>query len=169
MKKLVSVLTFTLLILGANNLIAQKIGHINSAKLLSELPEVKSANSKLEAFQKQKVAKGEQMAKAFQANYIAAMKEVESGTMSPVKQQEKEAALKSEQEAIQKYEFEVQQALAKKREELLSPIINRVNTAISQVGKDNGYDYIFDSSLGVLIYFKESDDVTSLVKQKLGI
>ena len=34
--------------------IAQKVGHLNSDLLLSEMPAMKSANSKIEAFSKQK-------------------------------------------------------------------------------------------------------------------
>lgn len=59
--------------------------------------------------------------------------------------------------------------LAKKREELYKPILEKVNTAMQDVAKENGYLLVFDASTQVLLYAHESLDVTNLVKAKLGI
>jgi outer membrane protein len=41
--------------------------------------------------------------------------------------------------------------------------------AIEQVAKENGYTYIFDTSVGAVLYWEESDNVLSLVKKKLNL
>lgn len=155
---------FTSLSLGA-----QKLGHVNSALLLSQLPDVKSANAQLETFQKQKVAKGEQLVKAFQESYQLVAADVQSGKLSPVQQQQKEAELQTKQTEIQKYEREVEEDIMKKREELFQPIIDKVNSAIRAVGEEQGYDYILDTTQGTLLFVKDSNDITPLVKKKLGL
>jgi len=53
------------LLLGTSTLIAQeKYGHLNFGNLISSLEETKAADSQLSDYQKQLVAKGEEMAKS---------------------------------------------------------------------------------------------------------
>ena len=155
---------------AATTTFAQKYGHLNAGNLLEQMPEVAQADSQMETFQKQMIAKGEQMAKAFQTKYEKFAGEVQQGIHSPVQQQKLEAELQKEQQAIIAYEQEVRQKVAAKREELLAPILDKVNNAIQNVGKEQGYSMIFDSSIpNVLLFVEDSDDVTAAVKSKLGI
>jgi outer membrane protein len=150
--------------------IAQKYGHLNSGNFLQELAEVKSANSQLKSYQDQLVKKGEEMAGAFQTKLEAYMTKAQSGEISQVQAQQEEGALQKEREAIMAYEQEVMAKVQQKRKELIEPILKRVDDAIKAVGKENGYQFIFDTSLtNAILFVKESDDVTPLVKTKLGI
>lgn len=164
-------ITITTLLIACCTMTAmsQKFGYLNSQQLLVELPEIKQADDKLIAHQKTLVAKGEQMVKSFETKYTAYVEEANKGTLSQIQMQQKEAELGKEQQAIQQYELEVQQELAKKREELYKPILDKVKVAVEQVGKANGYTMIFDTSLGSLLHANESDDVMALVKSQLGI
>ncbi|MBT8233014.1 MAG: OmpH family outer membrane protein [Saprospiraceae bacterium] len=166
LKSLFAVAAFVLLTIGVN---AQKFGYVNSALLLSELPEMKAADSELETYQKQLVSQGESMVKAFESTYQAIAKEVADGLLSQVQQQAKEVELQKQQQEIQAYEVEVQQKIVKKREELIQPILDKVKIAIEAVGKENGYTMIFDSVNGIILHANESDDVIALVKTKLGM
>ena len=148
---------------------AQKFGYLNSALLLSELPEVKAADLELETYQKQLIAAGESMVKTFETKYQAYVKEANEGVLSQVQMQQREGTLGQEQQKIQQYEVEVQQKILKKREELYQPILDKVKTALDAVGKDEGYTMIFDASNGVILHANESDDIMSLVKTKLGL
>jgi outer membrane protein len=152
-----------------NQVIAQKYGHLNSGNLLEILPEVSAADAELAALQKQMVAKGEGMAKALDTKIQAYVKQVQEKTLSPVQQQGKETALEGERQEILKYEQELTQTIQKKREELLSPILDKVNKAITEVGKENGYSMIFDISIGSILFAEDTDDVMPLVKAKLGL
>ena len=47
-------------------------------------------------------------------------------------------------------------------------MIERVRKAIEEVGKEQGFTYIFDISTGVTVY-NGGEDVTDMVKTKLGM
>lgn len=148
---------------------AQKFGYLNSALLLSELPEVKAADSDLEAYQKQLMAQGETMVKAFETKYQKYVKEANEGVLSQVQMQQKEGELGQEQQKIQQFEVEVQQKILKKREALYQPILDKVKDALEEIGKENGYTMIFDASNGVILHANDSEDVMPLVKAKLNL
>ena len=59
--------------------------------------------------------------------------------------------------------------LEARQEELLKPIVDRAKKAIEEVGKENGYTYIFDAGVGAVLYSQDSDDIMPLVKKKLGL
>ncbi len=161
-------LMFFVLLLSATGLSAQKFGHINYGNLLASLPEIKSAEAQLKSFQEPLLAKIESNYKAFQTKYEEALKKIQSGELSPVQQQQKEQELGQEQQRIAKMEQDIQQQIMKKREELLTPILIKIETALTDVGKEGGYAYIFDTSKGQLLYAEQSEDVTAKVMAKLG-
>ena len=69
---------------------------------------------------------------------------------------------------LQEFGVTIQNDLAQMEQQLLSPMIERVRKAIEDVGKEQGYTYIFDTSTGVTLY-NGGEDVTDLVKTKLGM
>ncbi|MCB9080967.1 MAG: OmpH family outer membrane protein [Lewinellaceae bacterium] len=146
---------------------AQKYGHMNFGNFIAELADTKKANIDLEEYQKTLVAKGEEMANKFKANYVKFLTDVQGGDLSPKQQQEMQAALEAEQNAIRDYESEITTELQKKREELLQPILDSVEAAIADVAKENNYQLIFDTSVfNAILFTQESDDVSALVKAK---
>ncbi len=148
---------------------AQKFGYLNSTELLVKHPDVKGADSKLQAYQKQLLSAGQKMAADFQKHYEAYAKDANEGKFSKIQMQEKEGVLAQEQNKIREYEVQMQQKLAKKREELYKPILDKIQEAINKVGKENGYTFIFDAGTGGILHAQESTNVIDLVKAKLGI
>ncbi len=148
---------------------AQKFGYLNSALLLSEMPEVKVMRSNLEGFRTQLEKKGKQMVEDFQRKQRDAAAKEERGELSPVQRENLLKELQAKEQEILKYQSESQQKLAEKEQELLQPILDKVNKAIQEVAKEHGFQFIFDASTGILLYADESQDVSSLVKAKLGI
>ena len=51
----------------------------------------------------------------------------------------------------------------------MKPIMDKITAAIEEVAKENGYTYIFDGSVGFVLYADETTDVSDLVKGKLGL
>lgn len=147
---------------------AQKFGYINSKALLAEMPEVKQANSNLEALQKQLQKRGQQMLQSLQTKYQDLQRKEQQGELSPKQLEEEAKMLKQQEEEIAKFEQDMQKQLVEKENQLLQPILEKVNNAIRKVAADNGYTYIFDASLGFILYADESTDVTNLVKAELG-
>jgi len=136
---------------GFSNVQAQKVAYINSGVLMQDLPEIKVADSNLQAFQTQLQKKGDQMVSALQAKY----------------QDSQSAALKAEEATIQEFEQDMNKQISEKRQSLYQPILDRLNNLINEVAKDKGYSFVFDSSTGVLLYADEAYDLTAAVKEKL--
>ena len=132
-KSILTIGAFMIAVLSVN---AQKFGYLNSAQLLSELPEVKSADSDLEAYQKQLMSAGEAMVKSLETKYTAYAKEAQEGLFSQVEMQQKQAEIEQEQQKIQQYEVEVQNKIIAKRETLYKPILDKVKTALEELGKE---------------------------------
>ena len=109
------------------------------------------------------------MVKKFEANYTEYMKFANAGTLSKVEMQKKETALQAEQGAVQEFEQTAQVVIMGRRELLMKPVLEKVNKAIIEVGKEGKYNYIFDKSLDAILFSQDSEDVTSLVKKKLGL
>ncbi len=168
MKHMLKLGIAALLVLGvAQAASAQKFGYVNSAAILAEMPELKQAEASLEALQSQLQKKGQTLVEKLQADYAVVQQKMERGELSP-KQQETEAArLKTQEEELGKYEQDMMKQLQEKRDSLLQPIYDKVNKAIADVAKENGFQFIFDQ--GVLLYAEESQDISNLVKGKLGI
>lgn len=170
MNKMIKSLLFTFVFAAlAVSTQAQKFGFINSQELISQLPEVKEANSKIETLKKQLQKKGEEMIASLQAKYQDVQKRQADGLLSPKEAQAEGAKLQLEEQELGKFEQTSQEKIYLKSEELLAPIQSKINNAIKEVAADKGYTYIFDSSLGLVLYADPSTDVSAQVKAKLGL
>lgn len=168
MRKIFAFCAF-LLVLGVTQA-QDRYGHLNFGNLIALMPDTEAANSELEAYQEQLVAKGEEMAAAFQKDAETFVKAVQSGEMTPKVQQEQQAALEKRQQEIQSYEQEVAQLVSAKRQELLGPIIAKAEAAVDSVAKSNNFKLVFDTSIfGAVLFAEDSEDLMPLVKKHLGI
>lgn len=162
-------LTFGLVLLLAATGYAQKFGYCNSAEVLTQIPEVKAADSDLQAFQAQLTKRGQDMVKALQEKAAELKRKEEQGTISPKELEAQSAKLKEEEAKIGAYEQEMMNKLSQKREELFKPIFDRFNKAMDDVAKENGFSMVFDKNTQVVLFADESLDVTKLLKTKMGI
>jgi outer membrane protein len=163
------IISIFILFVGTMSIDAQKVGYLNSEEILALLPEVKQANSDIEVMKAMFTKKGQDMVKDLQAKYQVLQQKQAGGELSPVELDKQGAALKAEEAKLQEFDQSSQQKIYAKSEELLQPIQDKVNKAIKDVAKENGYLYIFDYSLGVVLYADPETDVSKLVKAKLGI
>ena len=162
-------LTLGLVLSVAATGFAQKFGYCNSAQILTLIPDVKAADSDLKAFQTQLTKRGQDMVKVLQDKDAELQRKKDQGAISPNDYQTQAAKLKEEEEKIGKYEQEVMDQLAQKREQLFKPIFDRFNKAMTDVAKEKGFMLVFDTNTQVVLYADESLDVTKDVKAKLGI
>ncbi len=167
MKKLV--LIAGLFVAIAGSAFAQKIGYVNSQALLQELPAFKNAEANFENYRNQLQKKLEQKAQLLQSDVQAVQRKAEQGELSPVQQEQEGARIREEQTKLLQYEQEIGQQLATRQQEELQPIIDNVNNAIKSVAEADGFTYILDTSIGVILYADETMDVTDKVKAKLGM
>ena len=148
---------------------AQKFGYINSQELIQQIPQVKEANAELETIQKQYEKQIQDKASGLQTKAQALVRKQEQGEISPKQYEVESQVLEQERVEIAKFQQDIQQKLATKSEELLKPIRDKISTAIDEVAAENGFTYIFDQSLGVILYADKSTDAGPLVKAKLGL
>jgi outer membrane protein len=146
-----------------------KFGHINSDELIQSMPEYDSATVKLEKFRKELVNALELMQVEWNNKSDAYQKE--SKNLSDIVKQTKEQELMDIQKRIQDFQANAQTQLQNKQTEVFQPIYTKVDKAIKDVGKENGFLYVFDVAKGALLYFDEtkSTNVMPLVKTKLGL
>jgi len=165
-----SIMIVAILTVGlASGVQAQKFGYINSQELMSQIPEIKEAEANIETLKKQLQKKGQDMITALQTKYAQLQKRQESGELSPLQLEQEGTKLREEEARIGEFDRSSQEKVYTKTTELLSPIQEKINNAIKEVARDNGYTYIFDTGLGVVLYADPGADVSNLVKAKLGI
>ena len=154
-----------ILLVGTTSVKAQKYGHLNGQEIMMQIPGIDSLQIKLDAFQKELQATGEAMLQEFQAKKDLFDKQ--AGTMSASVRKVKENELLSLQNNILEFQESAQQDLENKQLELQQPFLDKLTKAIADVAKENGYTYIFDERM--LLYSEGGDNVSVLVKKKLGI
>ena len=170
MKKVTVLVTFVALFLLGFNANAQtkiKLAHVNSQELMKIMPGVDTAQKAIQDFAGHLEDELKAMYAEFEKKY--ADYERDGALMPQITRNAKEKELQDLQARIRKFEQDAQDVLQEKQEELLKPIIDRAKKAIEDVAKENGYNYVFDSGTGTLLYSDESDDIMGLVKKKLGI
>ena len=145
---------------------AQKFGHINSSELLATLPEVKAADTSLAQFQRSLEGQYNDMVTEYTGKLTKFQNDkAMNDAVREVKQQE----LVDLQNRIQSYQESAQDKLQTKKQDLYTPILKKAEDAVKAVAKENNYAYVFDTSVGAVIYAQESDDITPLVKKKLNL
>lgn len=169
MKKTLIVLLIALFATGTSA-IAQKnvkLGHINSNELMQIMPGRDSAQTVLE----KEVSDLEQTLKSMQDELEKRYNEYQSGQAgwSDLIKQTKQSELQDMSVRIEQFQKNAQQQLQTREAEVLKPIIDRAKKAIEDVAKENGYTYIFDAGVGILLYSQDSDDIMPMVKKKLGL
>jgi len=163
MKKLVIVL---LLGIGALSASAQqKFGYLNTQELIVQMPEYAEAQKKHEVFQAEQQQKYQSMVTSYQTKET----EFQGGqaTMTETEKQMLYTELQTLAQQIQQYEQTVPQLIQNHQGELIGAIVEKVQNAAKEIGAENGFIYIFDSN--VLLYPGGGEDVTALVKKKLGL
>ena len=169
MKKGFIVVLVALLALGGSAMAQKniKLGHINSNDLMQIMPGRDTAMNLLQKEVEDLQAEMEEMKKEYETqvnNYLA-----KKDQLSELIRKSKESDIQKMAERIETFQTNAQKLLEDRQEELLKPIVDRAKAAIEEVGKENGYTYIFDAGVGTLLYSQDSDDIMPLVKKKLGL
>jgi outer membrane protein len=147
-----------------------KFGHIASDELIQSLPEYDSATKKIEKFRQDLINALELM--QVELNNKSEAYNKESKNLTDIVKQTKEQELMDMNNRIQQFQASAQQQLQEKQAEYFQPIMAKVDKAIKDIGKENGFVYIFTVGQGSsLVYFDEtkSTNILPLAKTKLGI
>lgn len=158
------------MLFGAFQLSAQKVDYINTEKILSVMPEYKSAQTQLENL-------GNQYREKIEAEYskIEVMynnyQQVKGGLSSQARQQRENEIISREQtvKELQKSYFGQDGIMQKKSQELMDPIKARVDAAVKKIAENGDFMIIFDPSvMQGIAYSRPADDLSGLVIKALG-
>lgn len=160
---------FFLVLLSSSSLMSQKIAVVDINSILEGLTDYKDAEMELDkeaATWRQEIAKEYDLIKSLYNKYQA-----EQVLLSDEqrKQREDEIVAKEKQvRELQKNRFGPEGDLFKKRQELISPVQDRVYFAIEDFAADKGYDLILDKSGSAGILFAaETIDETEKIRKRL--
>ena len=165
MKKIL-LLSLTLLI-SISSFSQNKFGYIDSQELLLLMPERKTAEEEVQTLAKSL----ESQLQAMTAEYQQSVQEYQANeaTYTDLVKQDKVTEITGLEQRIQSFQQNAQQALQSKEQELLEPILQKARQAIEDVASEGDYTYIFDKSVGSILYVKESENILEKVKKKLKL
>ena len=149
---------------------AQKVGYIDTEKILSAIPAYRSAQSQLESLGKQyqeeierEYAKIETLYNNYQAQKV---------NMSAQARQVKENEIIQKEQQVKKLQqeyFGQDGQMQQHSERLMQPIMEKVDAAIAKVARDGGYALVLDvASLQGVAYKNEQYDLSDAVIKALG-
>lgn len=150
-----------------------KVGHTNTGYIIGQLPDTKKAQGELETVKTQLEKVIQEKGKAFQEK--GERYQTSAASMSQAMRESTEAELQKLQGEMQELQAKSEKTFNDKQEALFRPILEKVNKAIREVGKEQGYMYIINGDTGsvgnpVLLYSgSDETDITDLVLKKLGV
>lgn len=163
------------LIVGVTSLATaqSKVAHINSQKLLSEMPEMKSAQAQLQKLEQSYTKDIEASVKEYQAKVQEFQNKISALTEDQLRARqaefEKESKnLETMQNNIRQAQQTAAQDLQKKQESLLAPLYEKAKKAVEKVAKAQGFHYVLDSTQPGTVIFAEGKDLFNDVKKELG-
>lgn len=148
---------------------AQKIGYVNSQKILSTFKDALDAQEKLDKINQEWEAEGKEMQKQFQE--LNDQLESQGLLLSEEAKQEKQQEIQNLYIKIQQYSADKwgqNGEFFKKQEELMQPVFDKINTVIKNIGEEEGFDYIFDTVNANIVYASpKQPDLTDMVLEEL--
>ena len=147
-----------------------KIGYIDSNRIMQELDEVREVRVELEKEQRKMesdmqlmIGRRDSLVQAYELQKILLVDEN--------KRIEKEREIQMLEQSIERFQMEKfgpnGGEIYKLQNQLLAPVLSKIDAAIQKIGKERGYDYIMDAVSGALVYAIESHDLTDEVIDEL--
>ncbi|WP_279114101.1 OmpH family outer membrane protein [Bacteroides acidifaciens] len=139
---------------------APKFGVVNTQEVLDAMPDVKKAASKKYEDEFGKLR--EQMDREY-----AEFQKLDPSTPEPIKQR-RQQEVQALYQKMEQFQMTASEDLRRQHDTLMAPVISKVSSAISAVGKEKGLTFVFESTLPL---YSGADVVTITpdVKKSLGI
>jgi len=146
-----------------------KLGYVDGEKIVQAFKGYKDAETQ---FEKQRDAWSQELDK--RNRDLKAMEEdfkAQELMLSDVKKKDRLTLLETRRRELEKYYQDIfgpGGEVARKNQELLGPILEKVNTAIREIGEQEKFTIIFDTSNNGIVYAAPGIDVTEKVIQRLN-
>ena len=165
MKQFLTFLFISAGILGFTTANAQKIGYISADEIIQLMPEARTVQTELDQYQQSLVQNSDDKKAAFNEAVQKFYKD--SSTMSASLKEVKRTELQKQVADLGQEDQRMQNMFENKRQELSGPIQKKLQTAIEDVAKENGFTYVLPRE--ALIVMPPSSDIGPLVKKKLNL
>ena len=146
-----------------------KIGYVDSNEIMNNFEEVRQVQVDLE--KEQRRLEGEYNNLVNSLDSLKQEYERQRLLMSDTRRKEKENEITNMEKSVQKFQlnkFGPEGEIYKKQNQLLKPVLSKIDEAIQKVGSDRGYDFILDAMSGALLYALDSHNLTEAVMDELS-
>ena len=146
-----------------------KIGYVDSNEIMNNFEEVRQVQVDLEKEQKRLEAEFNDL--VYSLDSLKQDYERQRLLMSDTRRNEKETEIANKEKSIQKFQldkFGPEGEIYRKQNQLLKPVLGKIDEAIQKVGSERGYDFILDAMSGALLYALESHNLTEDVMEELS-
>jgi len=134
-------------------------------KLITQLPDnekiAKNLQDYNEKFQREINKKLDDI--KVKSEYYAANKEMMNDSIK----QSKEKEYQNLHESYETYKAQAEKEVQENEEKIMRPIYDNIKTAIKETSIELNYDLTFDSSIGILLYYKPKYNITDDVLKRL--
>jgi outer membrane protein len=150
---------------------AQKIGYTDMEFITSKMPEYQLAQTEMKKFSEKwakeiqdKFAEIDRMQRAYMAEEILLTEDLKRTRQNEIKEKELEAG-----EYNSKI-FGMEGLLFQKKKELMKPVLEKVQRAVTKVCSQRRLDFMFDKSSDIgMLYTNPKHDYSDYVMEELGI
>ena len=143
-----------------------KIGYINSQVIIAEDP---GATAAQEQFRREMVPfESELQALETEIAGLVSRYQAQQITLTANARRTRADEISQKQQAYQERMAQIEAEAARRQQELVQPIMERINNIIQEIRSAGSYTFIFDVAGGGLIAADESFDLTSEVQERLA-
>ena len=165
MEELYLILCFFLILVQSVNS-QTKVAHVDTYELITNMPEMLAVQEELSSYTKEKEAEIRLMEAEIRS--ISDKYSDDAINVSQEENEKRQKEIQVMQENIRLFTNQIVKELQEKERSLTEPILEKVISVIKEVGKENGYDYVLDSSKNQGVILADGDDLMEKVKIKLG-
>ena len=155
---------FLILVQSVNS--QTKVAHVDTYELITNMPEMLAVQEELSSYSKEKEAEIRLMEAEIRS--ISDKYSDDAINVSQEENEKRQKEIQVMQENIRLFTNQIVKELQEKERSLTEPILEKVISVIKEVGKENGYDYVLDSSKNQGVILADGDDLIEKVKIKLG-
>ena len=160
------ILTLTLAIIAFADV---KIGYVDSNEIMNNFDEVRQVQADLEKEQRRLESEFNEL--VFGLDSLKQDYDRQRLLMSDPRRNEKENEIANKEKSVQKFQldkFGPEGEIYRIQNELLKPVLAKIDAAIQKVGSERGYDFILDAMSGALLYALDSHNLTEDVMDELA-
>ncbi len=159
-------LKIAVLFIGLSAFSQGKVGVVDVDFILSNMPEITSAQEQLKTYGAQLDADLNKKVEEYRV--LAEQYQAEEAELTIAQQNEKKTALMNLEADIQKFQQNGAALMEIKQQEVLQPLYQKIAVALEKVAKAQGYTQVLQTNTDV-VYLDPNYDLTDPILDEMGI